>query len=95
MAGNEVVAVHLNADGSAATGRGRLKGFLVNHDTGATGVTKIYDNSSAASGTVVMEIDDSARSLFGMEIPGDGILFYNGLFVDLATATTLTVFIQK
>ena len=95
MAGNEVVAVHLHADGSAVTGRGRLKGFLVNHDTGATGATIIYDNSSAASGTVVIELDDSDRNLFGMEIPGDGILFYNGLFVDLATSTTLTLFIQK
>jgi hypothetical protein len=95
MAGNEVKAVHLNASGSAATGRGRLKGFLVNHDTGASGVTLIYDNASAASGPVLLELDDTDRNIFGMEIPGDGIIFENGLYVDLATATTLTLFVQK
>ena len=95
MAGNEVTTVHLHASGSMATGRGRLMGFLINHATGATGDTTIYDNASAASGTEVLEIDEKTAGLFGMEIPGDGILFYNGLYADLPANTTLTLFIQK
>lgn len=95
MAGNEVVSVHVHASGSMATGRGRLMGFLVNHATGASGDVKIYDNPSAASGTEVLEIDEKTAGLFGMELPGDGILFYNGLYADLPANVTLTLFIQK
>lgn len=95
MAGNEVVAVHLHASGSVATGRGRLMGFLINHATGASGDVVIYDNASAASGTEVLEIDEKTAGLFGMEIPGDGILFYNGLYAALPANVTLTLFIQK
>ena len=95
MAGNEVVAKHTHTSASLATGRGRFMGFLINHSTGASGDTVIYDNASAASGTEVLEIDEKTAGLFGMELPGDGILFYNGLYVDLPANTTITVFIQK
>lgn len=95
MAGNEVKAVHRHDSGSFASGRGRLMGFMVNHDTGATGQAIIYDNSSAASGTIIIEIDESDRGFFGMEIPGDGILFENGLYGTLPTGVTLTLFVQR
>jgi len=94
MAGNEVKAFHTHASGSIASGRGRMKGFIVNHDTGSTGETVIYDNT-AASGTVLLEIDETGKGIFGMEIPGDGILFETGVYVSLATDTTLTLFIQQ
>ena len=54
MAGNEVISVHINASGSLANCNGRLKGFITNHKTGASGDIIIYDNASAASGDVVM-----------------------------------------
>lgn len=95
MAGNEVVSVHVHASGSLATGRGRLMGFLINHSTGSSGDVTIYDNASAASGPEVLEIDEKTAGLFGMEIPGDGILFYNGLYASLPANVTLTLFIQK
>lgn len=95
MAGNEVIAVHNHSTGSFATGRGRLMGFLINHASGASGDVLIYDNASASSGTVVLEIDEKTQGLFGMELPGDGILFYNGLYATLPANITLTVFIQK
>ncbi len=95
MAGNEVVAVHRHTTGSFATGRGRLMGFLINHSSGATGDVILYDNASASSGSEVLEIDEKTQGLFGMELPGDGILFYNGLYATLPANITLTVFIQK
>ena len=95
MAGNEVVSVHRHTTGSFATGRGRLMGFLVNHSSGSSGDITIYDNPSASSGSEVLEIDEKTAGLFGMEIPGDGILFYNGLYADLPSDVTLTLFIQK
>lgn len=95
MAGNEVKAVHRNDSGSFASGRGRLMGFIINHDTGATGQALIYDNASAASGTIVLELDESGKGVFGMEIPGDGIIFENGLFGNIPSDVTLTLFVQR
>jgi hypothetical protein len=94
MAGNEVIAKHLDASGVLADCRGRFKGFIVNHDSGASGNIILYDNDSAASGDVVMEVDEKTTGTFGMEIPGDGIIFDNGLYVTLPTNTSITVFIQ-
>ena len=95
MAGNEVKAVHRHDSGSFASGRGRLMGFMINHDTGATGQAIVYDNASAASGTIIIEIDESDRGFFGMEIPGDGILFENGLHGTLPIGVSLTLFVQR
>lgn len=94
MAGNEVIAKHLNASGVLADCRGRLKGFIVNHDTGTSGHIILYDNDSAASGTVVLEVDEKGAGTFGIEIPGDGIIFDNGLYVSLPSNTSITVFVQ-
>jgi len=95
MARNEVKAVHRHDSGSFASGRGRLMGFMVNHETGATGQAIIYDNASAASGVIVLEIDESSKGFFGMEIPGDGIFFENGLYGTLPNGVTLTLFVQR
>ena len=94
MAGNEVIAKHLHASGVLANCRGRLKGFMVNHDSGTSGNIILYDNDSAASGDVVMEVDEKSAGAFGMEIPGDGIIFDNGLYVSLPANTSITVFVQ-
>jgi hypothetical protein len=94
MAGNEVIAKHLHASGVLADCRGRLKGFIVNHDTGTSGHIVLYDNDSAASGAVVLEIDEKGAGTFGMEIPGDGIIFDDGLYVSLPSNTSITVFVQ-
>ena len=94
MAGNEVTAKHLHASVVLANCRGRLKGFMVNHDSGTSGNIILYDNDSAASGDVVMEVDEKSAGAFGMEIPGDGIIFDNGLYVSLPANTSITVFVQ-
>ena len=70
-------------------------GFIINHDTGATDQAFIYDNASAASGTVILELDESGKGVFGMEIPGDGIIFENGLWGVVPDNVTLTLFVQR
>ena len=94
MAGNEVIAKHLHASGVLANCRGRLKGFIVNHTSGATGNIILYDNDSTASGDVVLEIDEKGTGTFDMNIPGDGIIFDSGLYVSLPGNTSITVFVQ-
>lgn len=94
MAGNEVISKHLHASGVLADCRGRFKGFIVNHDTGASGHIILYDNDSAASGDVLIEVDEKGAGTFGMEIPGDGIIFENGMYASLPDSTSITVFVQ-
>ena len=94
MAGNEVIAKHLHASGVLADCRGRFKGFIVNHDTGTSGHIILYDNDSAASGDVILEVDEKGSGTFGMEIPGDGIIFQSGLYASLPSSTSITVFVQ-
>jgi len=94
MAGNEVISKHLHASGVLADCRGRFKGFIVNHDTGTSGHIILYDNDSAASGDVLIEVDEKAAGTFGMEIPGDGIIFENGMYASLPDNTSITVFVQ-
>lgn len=94
MAGNEVTSAHVHASGSLANCRGRLKGFIANHKTGATGDIIVYDNASAASGDVLIEVDETVAGPLAYEIPGDGIIFENGLYVSLPANTSITVFVQ-
>lgn len=94
MAGNEVIAKHLHASGVLAECRGRLKGFVVNHASGSVGHVNLYDNDSAASGSSVLEIDEKSQETFSMNIPGDGIIFENGLYVAMPSNTSITVFVQ-
>lgn len=94
MAGNEVTSAHVHASGSLANCRGRLKGFIANHKTGATGDIVLYDNASAASGDVILEVDETVAGPLAYEIPGDGVIFENGLYVSLPANTSITVFVQ-
>lgn len=94
MAGNEVIARHTHVSASLADCRGRLKGFIVNHSTGVTEEILIYDNASAASGNVLLEIDETTQGTITYEIPGDGIIFADGLYVSLPANTTITLFMQ-
>lgn len=61
------------------------RGFTVRETTGgATAVVRIYDNASAASGTVLEEISltggESAREFY----PG-GVWATNGIYVDVVS----------
>jgi hypothetical protein len=63
------------------------RGFTIRETTGgATAVVRIYDNASAASGTILDEISlvagESAREFY----PG-GIWATNGVYVDVVSGT--------
>jgi len=94
MAGNEVTSAHIHASGSLANCRGRLKGLVITHKTGSSGDIVVYDNSSAAAGAVIIEVDETTAGTFTIDVPGDGIIFEDGLYASLPANTSLTVFIQ-
>lgn len=94
MAGNEVISRHVHASGGLADCRGRLKGLVITHKTGSTGDIILYDNSSAAAGAVLVEVDETTAGTFTIDVPGDGIIFEDGVYASLPANTSLTVFVQ-
>ncbi len=53
-----------------------------------------YDNGSAASGTVLLGVDEKSQGMTDIIIPGDGILAKNGVYVSLPANVTATVFYE-
>lgn len=94
MAGKEVRSIHSHTSATLVTGRSRLQGVVVNTSTGATGNLILYDNT-AASGTVLLEVDEKDVSTVDIIIPNDGILAKKGIYVSLPTNVTITIFYQQ
>lgn len=94
MAGNEVKSKHTHVSAALLTGRGRLMGLVINHKTGVTDNIVLYDNT-AASGSVIVEIDESVAGTIDIMIPGDGILYETGIYASLPANTSLTIFYQQ
>jgi hypothetical protein len=73
------------ADQVAAAAPAAYKGFSIRETAGATAIIRIYDNASAASGTLLDTIrlaaNESAREWYG---PG-GIDALNGIYVDIVS----------
>tara|TARA_R110000764_G_scaffold236863_1_gene332443 strand:- start:518 stop:724 length:207 start_codon:yes stop_codon:yes gene_type:complete len=67
---------------------------VINTSSNAAGDVVFYDNASAASGTVLLEVDEKAQSTVDIIIPGDGILAKNGVYVSLPSNVTATIFYE-
>jgi len=88
----DVKAAHLDADGVVYAGPTRVKGYSVSPG-GTAGEILFYDNASAASGTVRLTLNISTnQALDSLAIPGEGIKFYNGVYVDMPANAHLTVY---
>jgi hypothetical protein len=86
----DVKMAHLNASGLAVTGRVRVKGYQV--APGGAGQLNFYDNTTN-SGTISLSIDTTANTaIISTLIPGEGILFFNGVYVTLPASTAITIF---
>ena len=94
MAGNDVLSAHANTSSALINRRCRLRGVVVNTRSGAAGDVIFYDNASAASGSVLLDVDEKAQSTVDIIIPGDGILAKNGVYVSLPANVSATIFYQ-
>lgn len=94
MAGNDVLSAHSHASAALVTRRCRLRGVVINTESGATGNVIFYDNASAASGTVLLEVDEKTAGTTDIQVPGSGILAKNGVYVSLPASVTATVFYE-
>ena len=94
MAGNDVLSAHSHTSAALINRRCRLRGVVINTDSGSTGDVIFYDNASAASGTVLLEVDEKSQGMLDIIIPGDGILAKNGVYVSLPSNVTATIFYE-
>jgi hypothetical protein len=91
MMQTDVKAAHLNASGAAVGFRCRVKGYQI--APGSAGQLNFYDNASAGSGTIRLSVDTTANTaIISTLIPGEGIVFENGVYISLPASTSITVF---
>ena len=87
----DVKSVRLSADGQAVGYRTRVK--AVYGLAGASvGSVKFYDGTDT-TGELLLDLDSPAgtANTFFVIMPGEGILFRTGVYVDLTNATGVTV----
>ena len=88
----DVKATHLDADGVVYAGPTRVRGYSISPG-GTAGEIIFYDNASAASGTARLTVNITTnQALDSLCIPGEGIKFDNGVYVDLPTNAHITVY---
>lgn len=87
----DVKATRLTADGQAVNYRARVKAVYGLAGASA-GSVKFYDGTSV-SGTLLLEIDTPAgtANTFLLPIPGEGVLFTTGVYVDVTNITGVTI----
>ncbi len=89
----DVKSAHANANGVLYAQGTRLKGVLMTVSGGSpTDHLKFYDDATTASGPVILELDTSHNNVVYVLIPGEGMLFKNGIYCDLGDASSVTVF---
>ena len=88
----DVKSVQLSADGQAVGYRVRVKAIY--GVAGASlGSVKFYDGTDT-SGELLINIDTPAGTgnAFWMMIPGEGVLFRTGVYVDVTNITGVTIY---
>jgi hypothetical protein len=86
----DVLAVALTATGTAVTGRCRVKGYQISSDSVAA--TDIVFRDGSASGATRLSLGVSIGSQsFGATLPGQGVLFVDGVHVTLPATVEITI----
>ena len=87
----DVLSAHADATGTMVTGRYRLKGYQCL--SGGTAGDIIF-RDGGASGPIRLQFNVPANTNnpFANLIPGEGILFYESIYVTLPTLTKVTAF---
>jgi len=90
MQQTDVKAIHLEATGTAVSSRTRVKGYQC--ISGGTAGDVIF-RDGGSSGPIRLQFNISTGTQpIGLEIPGEGILFYTDVHMTLPTSAKITVF---
>lgn len=82
------------SDQALVTKAGRYKGLTVRETAAAAASVVLYDNASAASGTIIATVALAASESVNIDIEGDGILFANGVYVDVTGTVQGSVYVR-
>lgn len=87
----DVLATYLTADGVVSANRARLKSVAYRGD-GIAG--SILFKNGGASGATLLELYVSASDTFTiyLPLPGEGIVFSDGIYADITHVSALTTF---
>ena len=86
----DVKSTHLNGAGTVSAGRARLKGFSFAPAVSSAVTTVISFRDGSATAQVLCQVDipiNSNPNTSYMAIPGEGILFPNGIYFTLDAGT--------
>jgi hypothetical protein len=92
MMQTDIRSQHVTASGNiAGLGRARFKS-LSYRGNGTDGYVRLRDGG--ASGAILCELDVGTSDTFTIYVllPGEGILFPNGIYIDLSNVSAATVF---
>lgn len=88
----DVKAIRLTASGVVTAFRSRIKGYHI-ASTVAGGSFIFYNNATAASGDIILQIDAAAAvGTYPLLIPGEGILGMAGIYCTVPTSQIITVY---
>lgn len=88
----DVKSAYTESDAAMVAYPTRIKGAYVSVTTGGTDPVILYDNASAASGTVLLKLGVTAAGAHTVVIPGEGIRADKGVYCDTGSAATVTIF---
>ena len=72
--------------------RARLKAIFFSIETTGTTPINFYDSASTATGTAVFAVGTTGTGGNTVLIPGEGVLFENGIAVNVGDADNVTIF---
>ncbi len=91
MMQTDVKSAHAEATGSMVTGRVRLKGYQC-LSGGTAGDIVFTDGSATGAERLRFNVPANTNNPFANLIPGEGILFDDGIYVTVPTSAKVTVF---
>ncbi len=92
MMQTDVKAGHRDTSGVLYVGRTRVKGYQI-APGGTAGEIQFWDNATTNAGkeSITINITTNAAVIATL-IPGEGVLFENGVYIVLPTNAAITVF---
>jgi hypothetical protein len=87
----DVKAAHRETTGSLVSGRVRLKGYQC-LSGGTAGDIIFTDGTAGGTERLRFNVPNNTNNPFANTIPGEGILFDDGIYVTVPTGAKVTVF---
>ena len=92
MMQTDVKAGHRDSSGVLYVGRTRVRGYQV-ASGGTAGEIQFWDNATTNSGQEKITVNITTNTaVVSTLIPGEGVLFENGVYIVLPTNASITVF---